>query len=486
MSTDFGHGTVTPSGGVGKDGRPPSEPPVLLVGCGRLLERQLGAHLGAHGYRSVAVSSLEETPEALGQSFALTIVDAGDGTDPGRAAVLRHSFEARELRAGSIVALTSEDGRARPDFDWVDRVLPRPATLEAVEELVVEVLRRCRARETDDDALSKRLLEEILLWQSPAMQEVRQTIEQAAMVDVTVLICGETGTGKDLVARAIHHMSARRGQPFVKVNCAAVPRDLLESELFGHERGAFTGAHRLRIGKFESANDGTVFLDEIGDLDLGLQAKLLHILQDGSFSRVGGRSTIKMDVRVLAATNQDLEQAVAQRRFREDLYYRLNVVKLSVPPLRERKEEVPLLVDYFVRRYSRLFRREEFVLSAAAREGLERHHYAGNVRELENLVKRMIVLNDTRLVGISLGLSGISREGLAARCGPGAPSLSSTKSLKEIGREAAKEAERHAIARVLSETGWNRARAAKRLRISYRALLYKIKDAGLSPGHSGG
>jgi two-component system response regulator AtoC len=486
MPTDFAHGMVTPSGGVGTEGRPSSEPPILLVGCDRLLERQLGAHLGAYGYRSVAVSSLEETAEALGQSFALTIVDAGDGIDPGRAAVLRHSFEARELQAGSIVALTSEDGRARPDFDWVDRVMPRPATLEAVEELVVEVLRRCRARETDDDALSKRLLEEILLWQSPAMREVRQTIEQAAMVDLTVLICGETGTGKDLVARAIHHMSARRGQPFVKVNCAAVPRDLLESELFGHEPGAFTGAHRLRIGKFESANDGTVFLDEIGDLDLGLQAKLLHILQDGSFSRVGGRSTIKMDVRVLAATNQDLEQAVAQRRFREDLYYRLNVVKLSVPPLRERKEEVPLLVDYFVRRYSRLFRREEFVLSAAAREGLERHHYAGNVRELENLVKRMIVLNDTKMVGISLGLSGISREGLAARCGPGAPSLSSTKSLKEIGREAAKEAERHAIARVLSETGWNRARAAKRLRISYRALLYKIKDAGLSPGHSGG
>src|SRR5262249_59300309 len=173
---------------------------------------------------------------------------------------------------------------------------------------------------------------------------------------VRVLICGETGTGKDLVARGIHHLSSRRGQPFVKVNCAAVPRELLESELFGHERGAFTGAHQLKIGKFESANRGTVFLDEIGDLHPALQAKLLHVLQDGSFSRVGGRSTLGVDVRVLAATNQDLEKAVAEGHFREDLYYRLNVIHLLVPPLRERASELPLLAHYFVERYAQLYR----------------------------------------------------------------------------------------------------------------------------------
>src|SRR5262245_23666552 len=253
MSTDFGPEILLPSRGNGRDTGPAGEPQILLVGCDPLLERQLNAHLGRHGFRSIAVSSLNQAPpEGFGQSFVLTIVDVGDGIEPGRAVGLRRGFEARELRPGSIVALTSGDGRARPELDWAHSVLPRPATLEAVEDLVDEVLRGCRRSEADDDALSKKLLEEIRLWQSPAMQELRQTIEQAAKVDVTVLICGETGTGKDLVARAIHRLSARRAHPFVKVNCAAVPRDLLESELFGHERGAFTGAHRLRIGMFES------------------------------------------------------------------------------------------------------------------------------------------------------------------------------------------------------------------------------------------
>ena len=181
-------------------------------------------------------------------------------------------------------------------------------------------------------------------------------------MDVTVLICGETGTGKDVVARAIHDASVRQSGPFVKVNCAAVPRELLESELFGHERGAFTGAHQLKIGKFEAADRGTIFLDEIGDLHPALQGKLLHVLQDGQFSRVGGRSTVKVDVRVLAATNQDLEQAVAAGRFREDLYYRLNVIQIVVPPLRERPEEIPILAEYFIQRYSQLFRRESLRL----------------------------------------------------------------------------------------------------------------------------
>src|SRR5205823_5534500 len=176
-----------------------------------------------------------------------------------------------------------------------------------------------------------RVRREVALWSGARMQEVRDVIEQAARVDVTVLVTGETGTGKELVARAIHYLGARRNGPFVKVNCAAVARELLESELFGHERGAFTGAHQLKVGKFEAANEGTIFLDEIGDLHPALQGKLLHVLQDGQFSRVGGRSTIKVDVRVLAATNQNLEQAVAAGRFRDDLYYRLNVVQIVVP-----------------------------------------------------------------------------------------------------------------------------------------------------------
>src|SRR5436190_13622215 len=195
-----------------------------------------------------------------------------------------------------------------------------------------------------EDGPNSQLRREMGLWQSPRMREVREILREAAGVDVTVLVTGETGTGKDVVAQAVHALSTRRRGPFVKVNCAAVPRELLETELFGHERGAFTGAHRQNIGKFESAHLGTMFLDEIGDLHPALQAKLLHVLQDGAFSRVGGKTMLKVDVRVIAATNQDLDRAVAAGRSREDLYYRINVLQIVVPPLRERRSEIPFAV----------------------------------------------------------------------------------------------------------------------------------------------
>jgi two-component system, NtrC family, response regulator AtoC len=316
-----------------------------------------------------------------------------------------------------------------------------------------------------------RLRQEMALCCSLKMREVWEIVRQAAGVDVTVLICGETGAGKDLVARAIHHLSPRCNHPFVHVNCAAVPRELLETELFGHERGAFTGAHQLKIGKFESANHGTVFLDEIGDLHPALQAKLLHVLQDGTFSRVGGKSSIKADVRIVAATNQDLDRAVLAERFREDLYYRLNVIQITVPPLRERLEEIPALAEYFIQRYSKLLKRSRLTLGPAAMDRLMKHSYPGNVRELENVVKRMIVLSDPLLTRIPLG-------GMASDNG-GAAGTESRGGLKEIGRTAARAAEREAIERTLRQTNWNRVKAAKLLSISYRALLYKIKDARL-------
>jgi two-component system response regulator AtoC len=307
------------------------------------------------------------------------------------------------------------------------------------------------------------------------MREIRNTIKLIAGADVSVLVCGETGTGKDVVARSIHHHSARRDRPFVKVNCAALPRDLLESELFGHERGSFTGAHELKIGQFERANHGTIFLDEIGDLHPDLQGKLLHVLQDGQFSRVGGRSTIKVDVRILAATNQDLERNVAAGTFREDLLYRLNVIQIAVPPLRDRREEIPALAQYFVRHYCQLFRREPFELAPETMQRLMQHRYAGNVRELENIIKRMIVLNDPDLA--KNGLPSSPAAGPAT--GASTPAGPATISLKDIGRRAAQDAERAAILQMLEQTRWNRLRAAKLLNISYRALLYKIKDAGI-------
>ena len=321
-----------------------------------------------------------------------------------------------------------------------------------------------------------RVQQELSLWTSARMQEVREIIAQAAPIDVTVLITGETGTGKQLVARAIHYLGGRRNGPFVKVNCAAVARELLESELFGHERGAFTGAHQLKIGKFEAANQGTIFLDEIGDLHPALQGKLLHVLEDGRFSRVGARSNLKVDVRIVAATNQDLERAVENGLFREDLFYRLNVVPIVVPPLRERPEEIPLLANYFVERYSRLFQRHQgFTLPPETLQRLLRHSFPGNVRELENTIKRMIVLGDPDLTKAPLVDGAVNTSDARAP----KPLRTAPVSLKQISRNAAEAAERTTILRALEETRWNRLRAAKLLGISYRSLLYKIKDAGL-------
>jgi two-component system response regulator AtoC len=316
------------------------------------------------------------------------------------------------------------------------------------------------------------------LWRSPRMREVREFIREAASVDVTVLITGETGTGKDVVARGIHQLSPRRAGHFVKVNCAAMPRELLETELFGHERGAFTGAHQLKIGKFEAAHGGTIFLDEIGDLHPALQGKLLHVLQDGEFARLGGKSTLKVDVRTIAATNQDLERAVAEGRFRQDLYYRLNVIQIKVPPLRERVEEIPALVHYFVELYARRFHREAFTLSPAALDNLLRQPYPGNVRELENLVKRMIVLGENS-VHRAAPVPGL--EGTVPSQHAPVPD-GSALSLRDLVRQTSRTREREIICQVLEHTGWNRVRCAKALKISYRALLYKMKQFGLN-GH---
>ena len=241
------------------------------------------------------------------------------------------------------------------------------------------------------------------------MQEIRDVIEQAARVDVTVLITGETGTGKELVARAVHYLGPAAAGPFVKVNCAAVPRELLESELFGHERGAFTGAHQLKIGKFEAANQGTIFLDEIGDLHPPSRASCSTCSRTASSRGSGGRSNIKVDVRVIAATNQNLERAVAAGAFREDLFYRLNVIRIALPPLRERPRKSRSWPSYFVQRYSKVFQREGFTLPPETMERLLQHRFPGNVRELENMIKRMIVLGDPTLKRTSLSGGGERR-----------------------------------------------------------------------------
>src|SRR5438874_2993759 len=232
-----------------------------------------------------------------------------------------------------------------------------------------------------------------LLEGSPAMREIRTLIESVADTDATVLIRGESGVGKDLVARSIHAASNRANGPFVKVNCAAIPQGLLESEFFGHEKGAFTGAHRRKPGQFEYANTGSFYLDEVAELPLSLQAKLLHVLQDFRFSRVGGHGSIDVDTHVIAATNRDLEHAMARGEFREDLYYRLNVVEIRIPPLRERREEIPLLASSFLSRFNAQYGRQKR-LSPETMVRLTEHSWSGNVRELETVIRRMVVLTD--------------------------------------------------------------------------------------------
>ncbi len=317
---------------------------------------------------------------------------------------------------------------------------------------------------------------------SSKMQPVRELVAKVASTNTTVLLRGESGVGKEIVARAIHRLSPRAAKQFLKVNCAALPSELLESELFGHEKGAFTGAYRQKPGKFEAADGGTLLLDEIGEMPLRLQAKLLHVLQDGEFSRVGGEKIIGTDVRLIASTNRDLEAAMRAHQFREDLYYRLNVIEIRTPPLRERREEIPVLVEHFRRKFNAQYVRSIEIPPDTIRLFME-YHWPGNIRELENAVKRVIVLGSARpvhqeIVG-SLNSNGSRGSAPAALAMTASISPEGTISLKDIARQAARDAERVAIKEVLDRVHWNRAKAARLLQISYKALLYKIVQCGL-------
>src|SRR5882762_9656484 len=319
---------------------------------------------------------------------------------------------------------------------------------------------------------------------SPAMRKIRSQAALVANVDIPVLMLGESGTGKEVVARLIHKLSPRAHRTFLKVNCAAVPGDLLESELFGHEAGAFTGATHAKPGKFELCNKGTILLDEIGEMPALLQAKLLHVLQDQTFSRLGSRSVIKVDVRILAATNINIPEALASKRLREDLYYRLNAFTLSLPPLRDRKEEIPILLKHFMSRMSESYARPPLPLSGPLMEACLRHSWPGNLRELSNFIKRYLVLGDETLAASELqprpdGGGGQHSDGSGRSAG-----ADSGGGLKSLSRNAKDEAEAEAIARALDETNWNRKQAAVLLKISYKALLYKIRQYGIAQSRS--
>jgi len=315
------------------------------------------------------------------------------------------------------------------------------------------------------------------------MRKIRSQAALVANVDIPVLLLGESGTGKEVLARLIHKLSPRAHRTFLKVNCAAVPADLLESELFGYEPGAFTGATHAKPGKFELCNKGTILLDEIGEMPPALQAKLLHVLQDQQFSRLGSRSIIKVDVRILAATNIDIPQALASKRLREDLYYRLNAFTLQLPPLRERKEEVPILLKHFMAHMAEQYARPQLPLSPALLEACQRHSWPGNLRELNNFLKRYLILGDENLAAAELQPRYDGNGGGAGRTeSPG--KSQEAGGLKSLARTAKDEAEGEAIRQALEQTNWNRKQAAVLLQISYKALLYKIRQYGIAEAKS--
>jgi len=310
-----------------------------------------------------------------------------------------------------------------------------------------------------------------IIGKSRPLQEITASIQKAAPTNATVLIHGESGTGKELFARAIHYLSNRKDGPFIAINSAAIPRELLESELFGYERGAFTGAEARKLGKFELADKGTVFLDEIGDMDLALQAKILRVIQEQVIERVGGDKPIKIDVRIVAATNKNIEQAVQAKQFREDLFYRLNVFPITIPPLRERRDDIPPLAQHFLNKFSAEVRKGPITIADEAMDILMKSPWKGNIRELENVIERAVIYAEGGMVrSQDLGISEASIiSALAEHVPMDGP-------LQEIAAAATRIAESRRIRQVLKQTGGNKTRAAEVLQVSYKTLLTKIKD----------
>ena len=411
------------------------------------------------------------------------------------------------------VRLGAADYVVKPDDpEGLGEIALDAAIKNAIEKTrLVSEITELRRQLTDDQDRA------FLFWgDSPDMQTIASVIEQVSDSDVTVLIRGESGVGKELVARAIHQRSSRKDRPFVKVNCAALPAELLESELFGHERGAFTGAATTRIGKFEQADTGTIFLDEIGEMKAVLQAKLLHVLQDAQFTKLGSNKSINVDVRVVAATNRDLETMMINGEFREDLYYRLKVIEVTVPPLRERRNEISHLTGFFIDRYARRYNRPARQLSDTLAQLFQTYDWPGNIRELENMIKRIVILQDEHLVvremtrvgrphaayavaGVGATAAGSMPSSVGGRVPAIAPDTAdevdvdddipvadpppapaSGSRLADVAKSASIKAERALIEETLNSVHWNRRRAAEQLGVSYKTLLNKIKECGIS------
>ncbi len=368
--------------------------------------------------------------------------------------------------------------------------IKKPFDVKEVEIHINGVLEKNRLKRevsTLKTELRTRSQYDSFIGDSHKIMQVKNLVEQVAGSELTVLIRGESGTGKEIVARMLHNMSGRSEESFTKVNCAAIPRDLLEAELFGYEKGAFTGAHKTKPGRFEVANKGTMFLDEIGDMPMELQSKLLQVLEQQEFVRVGGINTIHVDVRIICATNRNLEEAIKLGRFRDDLFYRLNEITIFLPPLRDRSEDVTLLADHFIDKYKKLYQREASPLGPDAISQLTAAPWPGNVRQLENLIKQVVVRGEESIIADLLAGQSVSTENVLQPVGAtsvqnatATPPVEKDYSLKKRVARAVSREEKGLISEVLNRTNWNRRKAAEILAISYRSLLYKIKEYGLN------
>jgi two-component system, NtrC family, response regulator AtoC len=447
-----------------------SKQSILVVDDDKNIRDYLAAFLSASGYAVECLGSGDEAIERLsvGYSPSMMLLDVmlpgKDGIEVLATVKAIHPKIPIVILSGIGQIKTVVEAMKMGASDY----LTKPFEQEALELAIENALEKERLKE-ELKTLKQQLAyveQGNILTSNPQMLRIIDISRHVAATDVPVLILGESGVGKEVIASFIHEQSNRSDGPFVKVNCAALPHELLESELFGYERGAFTGAIRDKIGKFEQADKGTLLLDEIGEMSPHLQAKLLHVLQDGEFSRLGGKRSVKVNVRVLAATNKKLKEAVLKGEFRNDLYFRLNVIKLEVPPLRDRREDIPLLCNYFLEKYRERYQSPVQQMAKDLMEGFLRYDWPGNVRQLENVVKRYLILPDA---DIAAELRGGPPEPVAQ------PVQTADLSLKEVAGHAAEIAEKEVVLRVLEETGWNRKESARRLRISYKALRNKLK-----------
>ncbi len=448
-----------------------SDARVLIMDDEALERQRIESYLVQKGYEVVGVASADKALDAIRQDrFDVFLTDCNiPGVD-----ALQNSGEVRRINPDVAVIIMTSFGTIETAVKAIKAgaydYLPKPIDLEQLVLLIERVSeRQTLIRENTElrEQLKSKYQFSGIVSSSHSMEEVLNVAGRVASSNASILLRGESGTGKELIAKAIHFHSQRANAPLIKVNCAALPETLLESELFGHEKGAFTGATSKRIGRFEAADKGTLFLDEMGDLSPAMQVKLLRVLQEREFERVGGNQTIKVDVRIISATNRNLEQAIKEERLREDLYFRLNVVSIVIPPLRERKEDIPALLDHFIKKYSLENNSQVTGISAEVRDLLMRYTYPGNVRELENIVERAVVLAKKNvLTAADLPLhvqQPMDKDRL------------SEQQLKGSLNETLDTVERGLILEALKEAGGIQTRAAEKLDISERVLRYKLK-----------